>query len=568
MTLRPVAAIFGGTACLLLLSTSGWSAQVPSRDTAGAEESRFKERRSEEKPASAAPAVVESEKPAASAEPSGPMFKVTEIRLSGNYSIPDAELLPFADPLLKGDTSLAAIRAVVEEMKKYYRSKGFPAAYVYVPPQQVQDGRLKIEVLEGRLGQIKVGPTQFFSEDLVRRQFSAKPGDVLRYEPLRRDLARINENPDLKAKAVLSPGAATGTTDIEVETEERYPVHFGAEINNSGTDNTGENRYGLNASNSNLFGNTDRLNGSVQWGEGVQALGAGYELPLLDSRVRAGYSYSYATVDVGGSFAALDVEGFARTHRFYLTRPVWESEDVDVDATLGYDVKSVENKLLGEVFGKDELREPNAEIALRQHDDGGSTFFLNRLTWGLADFAGSSRKNDPRASRAHTGGDFISYRGTLARYQKLPGDTLLSVRGTLQMSPDALAPSEQISLGGARSVRGYQEGEYLGDNGEYVSVDFYYPAFFLPDDWRLPHSKETVKQQVQGILFADAGRATLRYPLAGEKKDREPAGVGLGFRVHLYDKMYARLEWAFPIGDRALDGRSNSFYFTVSYDFF
>ena len=84
---------------------------------------------------------------------------------------------------------------------------------------------------------------------------------------------------------------------------------------------------------------------------------------------------------------------------------------------------------------------------------------------------------------------------------------------------------------------------------------------------RLPWAEENLRKQVQLIIFADVGAASLRRPLVGEKKNKDLAGAGAGFRVHLYDKFYGRLEWAVPLGDRPFDGRDKAFYFTISYDF-
>ncbi len=558
--------------CVLGLSQAApaLAADVSSRDTAGAEEARFQRDRLEDnvRPASSeAPSVIKESAPAPVAD-DGATFRVSDIRITGNHSIPDAQLRPFAATLIGREVSLADIRAAVDGMKKYYRAKGFVAAYVYIPPQQLSDGVLKIDVLEGRLGAVKVTGGRWFSSARLERFFRLKPGEVLRYETLRRYLDRVNDHQDVKAKAVLAPGAETGTTDVKIEIEDKAPYHLSGDINNSGTENTGEYRYGLAASHTNLTGNLDKLESSLQFGKGVDALGAGYSLPVNDTLgTRLGYTFSYATVDVGGSFAPLDVKGTAETHRVYASQPLFEKENFRVSGTLGVDSKNVENKLLGAVSGKDALIVPNADISLKETDGAGATLLSNRFSLGIADFLGSSDRNDRSMSRLGTGGDFFSYRGTAVRVNKISNEVLMVLRGTLQLSPDALAPSEQISLGGARSVRGYQEGEYLGDQGGYASADIYVQAWFIPEEWRLLWAEENLKKQVQLIFFADAGRASLRKPLTGEQKDKDLAGAGGGFRMHLYDKFYGRLEWAVPLGDRPFDGRDKAFYFTVSYDF-
>src|SRR5690348_12226593 len=86
-----------------LVSAAAAAAVVPSRDTAGAEESRFKEDREREKisrPRAEGSSSVEESLPAPSAADDSQKFRVNAIRISGNYSIPDKELRPFAAPLV------------------------------------------------------------------------------------------------------------------------------------------------------------------------------------------------------------------------------------------------------------------------------------------------------------------------------------------------------------------------------------------------------------------------------------------------------------------------------------
>jgi hemolysin activation/secretion protein len=563
--------------CGLILSSSATALSaaesVPSRDSAGAEDARFREtdtRDIEKNLSGASGAPVVDAAPARPAPASGGMtFYVKEIRFSGNYTLTDEELLPLAAPVLNKSVSLAEIESVVTAMKALYRSRGFVAAFVYVPPQQVQDGLLKIEIMEGRLGEVKIAGEKYYSRNLLRKMFVSKPGDILRYEPLRRDLARMNGTGDLEAKAVLEPGSLPGTTDVVLNIKERNPFRLSGDVSNSGTRATGEFRYGVAASHHNLTGRWDRLDAGLQLGKGVTSYSGGYSAPIrYDRGTRAGYAYSHTDVDVGGTFAALRIEGKAETHRVYVSQPVWESERLDTDVVLGLDSKSAESKILGTLAGSDELRVPNAELNFKETDAGGVTYLSNRFNVGIADFLGSSNEVNFNASRLGTGGEFFSYRGTAVRLQKLPAQTLMSVRGTLQLSPDALTPTEQLAIGGAKSVRGYQEGEYLADHGGFVSVDFYVPMHFIPEGVKLPYAKEPLKKSLQGILFADAGTGSLRQPLTGEKKDRDLAGIGLGARAHLWDKFYARFEWAFPVGDRAFDRKDKVFYFTVSCEAF
>ena len=63
-----------------------------------------------------------------------------------------------------------------------------------------------------------------------------------------------------------------------------------------------------------------------------------------------------------------------------------------------------------------------------------------------------------------------------------PAGMMLTLRGSLQLTPNRLSPSEQLRLGGAFSVRGYSEGDYLADYGGFVTNELSVPTYFFPAD--------------------------------------------------------------------------------------
>ena len=135
------------------------------------------------------------------------------------------------------------------------------------------------------------------------------------------------------------------------------------------------------------------------------------------------------------------------------------------------------------------------------------------------------------------------------------GDTFLILRGADQISTGPLAIIEQFLLGGPDSVRGYQLGERLGDEGYNVSAET-----------RIPFLK-----YAQLALFVDHGGTRSRNPGIGEKKSQFLTGAGPGLRVNLpYYGTALRFDVGFPIDPpRALGGsfsggNSPTFYIQVT----
>jgi len=365
----------------------------------------------------------------------------------------------------------------------------------------------------------------------------------------------------------LKPGVDSGTTDINVIVNDEFPLHFTPTVNNLGTKNTGYERYGFGLAHNNLLGRMDQLSVRYQMGDGAWAVGTDYNIPINSYGTRAGVSYARAEVDLEGDFADLQVEGEADVYSAYLLHPLFRRDWLEAHALLGFESKSIENRQLGITTGDDELRMLKVGFNLEETDRYGKTFFPNLFNVGFDSILGASDKVDAGATRTGTGGQFFSYRGSAIRYQRLPWDVLLNLRGHVQISPDELPPSEQLRLGGAHSVRGYQEGEYLADYGGHATAELWIPTFFIPRDWRLPFSDKPIRKQIQMIGFFDYGGGKLHTPLAGEDKSRYFAGAGAGLRIHLFDRLYARVEWGSHVGaSTPNDNRDSEFYFGVSMD--
>ncbi len=547
----------------------------PQGESAGAEQRRFQEEsdrqrraRSFRRKISDLPAEFAPETKIQEAPSEGPFFRIEKVKIVGNQNIPAEKLEPLFQDILQQEVSLQELQEVASKIKQYYREEGYIAAYVYVPPQKITNGIVEFRVLEGKLGKLKIVGNRWFSEKVLRERLHAAPDQAVRFEKLRSDLARLNRHRDIKTRAVLKEGVENETTDIEILVKDKFPWHLGADVNNRGTRNTGRSRWGVSASHTNLFGKLGEIGGRFQIGKRVWGAGGNLEIPVFSKDTRLGFSYSRSSVEVGGDFAALNIEGDATTYGLYLSQPVVYQKYVEASLGLGFDWKSVENRIFDQISGKDEFRVLRPEVNLSFNDPWGRTQTTHEFDFGFSSFLGASDKIDERATRVDSGGQFFIYRASLLRFHRLPGDWVFSFRGTAQLTPDRLAPSEELQLGGAFSVRGYPEAEYLGDYGAHLSTELLVPSFFVPESWHIPFWREPLRKQVQGVFFFDFGGAGVHDAFLGETKHRILAGTGAGVRVRLADHLFARFEWAAPVGSAPRDGSKMGFYFSISSEFF
>ncbi len=97
-------------------------------------------------------------------------------------------------------------------------------------------------------------------------------------------------------------------------------------------------------------------------------------------------------------------------------------------------------------------------------------------------------------------------------------------------------PSEQFSVGGVGTVRGYKENVLTGDHGLLISHEL---------QQRLPSlglGKRHPKLNLAGIMFWDYGRVIQKKPLRGQNKSDFLASVGVGLRAAVGNRFSASVD--------------------------
>jgi hemolysin activation/secretion protein len=226
---------------------------------------------------------------------------------------------------------------------------------------------------------------------------------------------------------------------------------------------------------------------------------------------------------------------------------------------------------VGIVTANDQLRLPYIAFDFTKLDSflgGGQTSFSPKATFGTSGFLGASKLDHPSSSRDGTGGFFAKYEQSVRRYQKLFHESYMILRSQFQFASHTLLSSEQLQLGGAYSVRGYPEGDYLADYGATLSAEWYCPFYLIPKEWKLPHADQPLRYQIEPVVFFDLGGGGLMMTNPGEVNAKILMGVGGGVKIHFNRNLFLRLDWAQAIGgDGPVQGNGPSnFYITFQFE--
>ena len=515
--------------------------------------------------------------------PPEPKFLVKKFVLNGAYLFTAKEFEPILGKYRDKKLGISDLKKIADKITSFYRNKGYITSLAYAPTQEIADNTVEFRIVEGRVGKIKVEDGEYYKKKMIERKFFVEEGQMLNYKKLEKSIKRINKQPDRTVKAVLLPGEKAGTSDILLKQEkEKSPRHLYLEWNNRGSEYTGEERVGIGFVDNNLFGYDDILSAKVRARaddeyDKVYGASLDYNFPVSRYDTRFGIYGAYSHAEIGGQFKVLDPEGEATACGIYLTHPLFDKDFYDPVAlnltsnvTLGFDSISVRNSILGEETSHDELRVIKPGIGFDAKDSMGRTFMSNELRIGIADFLGSMDVYDEDASRIDAGGEFIKYVGSLTRLSRLPFSSYLTASIKYQYTDSPLVNCEQFPLGGANTVRGFPENDYLADSGWVSTFELRTPAFLLPSGLKVPYDKKktSLKDAMQFAYFIDFGEGSLEKAQVGEEDNKFLSSIGLGLRYDFADHLRGKIDWGFPTGkEEPSDGSSSRIHFEVQYEF-
>jgi hemolysin activation/secretion protein len=416
-------------------------------------------------------------------------------------------------------------------LEKAYHDEGYQTVSVEVPPQGVESGVIVLRVTEATVGRLRVKGSRFFDiEKIKNRAPSLAEGGVPNFNDVQRDIIALNQNGDLQITPSLTPGKIPGTVDVELTVKDKFPLHGSVELNNRYSANTTPLRFDAAVRYDNL------------WNLG-HTVGAAFQIAPQrpsDALVYTGYyiarteAFDWLSLmlqatrqnsevsTLGGSDSLGNGEIYGGRLLFNLPPKTGYYHS----ASLGLDYKNFQQDL---VIGNQTVSTPlqywpfsvnyNANSIGKHYETG----FSGGVTFS---FRGTSEQEaiEFDSRRYNASANFFYFRGGIDHTQKLPWDFRLLAAIQGQASANPLVDTEQFSLGGLNTVRGYLESVIVGDNAIAGTLEMQTPSLlgWLPEgnEWRF-------------FVFLDAGHAMLNDPLPEQTAsfDLWSYGIGTSFRV-------------------------------------
>ena len=502
--------------------------------------------------------------------PDGETVLVSKIEVSGATLLSSVGVRKEIGQYENKQISMRDMQEVANRITDAYRQKGFITSRAVLPPQKIENGILKIQVIEGRMGQLDVEGNKYFRTSLIRKRIDLKPGDPFDYNKLKKNLASLNQVQDRKVQTVLKPGKDNGTTDLVLNVKDSLPIHAGVSFDNYGSRYLRKNRYQGTLTHNNLLGFDDILNLTYQIAEGHNTYrleSLRYLFPIT-SATQIGFYASNSQVQLGREYKDLDARGKTKIYSVFFNHSLLANDIWDISVNGGLDYKDVFNFQVESETSRDILRVGKLGLKVDKSDSMGRTIINNEVDQGFPRLWGSlNSKEDTRSSRRGAGGLFTKDVLDVIRLQRMPWESTLLLKGQAQYASHTLTATEQFQLGGIANVRAYPPGEAAGDTGYSTTAELSFPVYGISKSIQAPFSKAKLYDALRLATFYDWGRTGVRTVALAERENKSLGGYGCGIRYDLPENFSLRVDVAWPAIQHSSDNRHVQTWVKVSKDF-
>ncbi|NER00327.1 MAG: ShlB/FhaC/HecB family hemolysin secretion/activation protein [Cyanothece sp. SIO2G6] len=514
------------------------------------------------------PATPDSPSAVPSPEPTGPTLAVQSIQVVGSTIFDADDLAPILTPLEGRVVALEELQQAADAITQLYLNEGYLNSRAILVNQEVVEGQVTIQVIEGRIGEIIVEGTERLRDRYIRRRVALGTKVPLRTDQLEDQLRLLRANPLLEnVEASLRAGDELGESIVIVRVVEADALFGSFGVDNYSPPSVGSERTKLTLGHRNLTGLADTLsisyNRSTRGGSDVVDIN--YQAPInpMEGSVQFRTVFERNRV-VQEPFDAFEIRGESERYEVTVRQPLVRSPREELALSLGFSYRDGETLAFfadppepigigadsdGETrtsvfrFGQDYVRrDVDGAWALRSQFNIGTGLFNATVNDDLPD------------------SEFISWLGQAQRVQRIGNNHLLIIQLDTQLTPNALLSSEQFVIGGGQSVRGFRQNARAGDNGIRFSIE---DRFTVARDEAGASTLQIIPFLDMGTIWNDPDNDSVERP------DQDfLAGIGLGIYWQALPNLDLRLDFGIPLvdlDDRSVNAQDDGIYFNVNY---
>lgn len=472
--------------------------------------------------------------------------------------------------------SLAQLDSIALTVTEYYRDRGFILATAFIPEQEVSDGKIRLNVLEGRLGNVIVSNNKIYDSEVISAAFDGVIGEAVTEQRIESALRRINDLPGVQVRGSFRPGDNVGETTLNLGVLSEKSWGSNVLVDNHGSETTGVTRVFATTEWLNLRKKGHRLLVGVLRSEGPDSSTYGlvdYEMPIFKNgrgKFKVGASTNVFSVAASNTIPEIigETDNFTLTSTYQYIRS--RTRNLSGQASFTYKDVLFNVGGISSLSTDQQLGVYSLSVDFTQLWDDKQLLLSSRF--GLQQgkiIAGEIRDQDVNFTKV------VASINLLKRFEAVNWFTLRNssynfvFKANVQYAEKFLSSVEQFSLGGPTAVRAFGVSDVSVDSGAYAGVELFFDIPFDPIG-KLDAMFNLPFDPIKPFVFLDYAYGVALRPGGGDGKDARILGYGLGFRVNWSGKGTANLIFATPKFSQFDDDFSNAqgksrVYFDVNY---
>ncbi len=468
---------------------------------------------------------------------------VENIVVSPSQILTEKEIKDILEDYTQTNVTFTQLKEIVDRINKLYLEKGYVTARAYLPEQTVENETIRIELLEGKVGDISVEGNRWTRTKYISDRITLRKGELFSIQKLEQNLMTFNRyNDGVELNGTLLPGqSAMGTTDVHLKVKERLPFRLTALVDNAGRSTIGKYRAGLMLQDESLFGLRDKLTIGAYANKFSVTPFADYNIPVNKKDGRVGFSFSSSNSKIGhGPYRDFNIKSRSQNYSLYYLQPIYRRPWTELSSVASVAYKRATTSFDGYDLYTDQVTSAQVGLNFRYDTKRGIWYINQNVSYAFPIF-------DKRSN-------YLKLDGGILRLHDFGHGFVGTLRGNYQVIPKKLVPyMDQFIAGGVATVRGYSEGLLIGRSGYLLSAEMMFPMG--PRAIKSKKDKEKmipfIGSYLKGFVFFDhAGVFPYKGPGNGSEgynKDDFLASLGFGLKINLPGSASLRLSWGFPL---------------------
>jgi len=398
---------------------------------------------------------------------------------------------PFIGKCLEAET----LASIIKSVNNYYQNAGYITTQVKVPKQNLQSGIFELQIIEGRVGEIIFGKNRVIEKMQKFMAFGDAKGDVLNINDINQGIYQINRLQSNQAVMKIAPGSKVGESLITIDNNKKFPAKFTISKDNLGNNFTGIQRTNFSSSLDNVLFLNDNFNLNYSTNlhdnnkiKDSKSFSGSVSIPFKYNSFSYDFSRSEFKGQNQGKSGAISLTGFSQSSKIALDRLLMSNVKLKITANASLTSKTSTSYLNKEKIASSErkLSIANFGLTASSYLNDTTSIYLNpsysrglKLMNAQKDQAGSLNIT-PRAQF-----DALKFYANFSKkfnFAKIHAPLIFTSEMNAQYARRTLFGSEQFSVGGYYSVRGFRENYINGDSGYYFrnKLNFNLGSFVAP----------------------------------------------------------------------------------------